>query len=139
MLKRWQSDRRRFIAGLAMALFALRALVPVGFMLSFEPAQAAITLCPEFGPLPFSVGAHHHHVHGTGASSSLQLPDADSHSPCPFAAAGHSAWHAAALENDLASGADRAPTRVRAAGITFPRTHHEFSHAPRGPPFLNPA
>jgi hypothetical protein len=128
--------RRRLAIGLALGFFALRALVPVGFMLSVGPAQAAITLCPEFGQLPAAAGLHHsHHDHGGG----LQVPGAQAHGACPFASAGHTAWHVPASVRLPAACAVGALARARAGDRPVAVGRLELSKAPRGPPVLNPA
>jgi hypothetical protein len=131
-------SRRRLITALALGLFALRTLVPIGFMLSVGPARAAITLCPEFGPLPPAAGPHlAHHVHDHGAG--VQLPGADAHSACPFGAAAHTAWHASSFAGGPVVAGHGAPLRIRAADLPVPGLRLELSRAPRGPPCLNQA
>jgi len=149
--------RRRTLAWVAACFVALRALVPIGFMVSVSASGAAVTLCPEYAPVPPAAEAQHAHHHGhdhahpghgavaNGAgsaadgssSTTLQLPASDAHGLCPFAAAAHSAWLGAKSAVVLA--VPRGPHRAAAAAAdaSLPRLHLCTSRSPRGPPALN--
>jgi hypothetical protein len=146
MLGRSNADtrRRRLLVWLGIALFALRSLVPVGFMLSAGASGAAVTLCPDYAPVPpaaAALHAHHHHhaardAAADGSSAPVQLPGAEGHGLCPFAAAGLPAWHGPkpvvvppALEARRPSG--RAPSDAAAVRLLL-----VTSRSPRGPPLL---
>jgi len=145
--------RRRALAWAAACFVALRALIPIGFMVSVGTSGAAVTLCPEYAPVPPAAEAqhaHHHghdhaHVQGHGAgsgadgssSTTLQLTGSDAHGMCPFAAAAHSTWLGAKSVAVLA--VPQGPHRVAAAAAdaSLPRLHLCTSRSPRGPPALN--
>ena len=152
--------RRRALAWAAACFIALRALIPIGFMVSVGASGAAVTLCPEYAPVPPAAEAQHAHHHGhdhahnpghgAGAdvagsaadgssSTTLQLPGSDAHGMCPFAAAAHSTWLGAKSVAVLA--VPQGPQRVAApaADASLPRLHPCTSRSPRGPPALNPA
>jgi hypothetical protein len=141
--------RRRLLAWAALWLFALRALVPIGFMVSLEASHAAVTMCPDYAPLPpaaAALHAHHqglhHAAHGggtAGTGSTADLPGVESHGLCPFAAAALTGWHGA-----KAALAAPAPDSQRlfngaAADAAVPRLEVLAAHPARGPPALNPA
>jgi hypothetical protein len=134
--------RRRIVVGAALCLFALRALIPIGFMVSVGASGAAVTLCSDYAPLPSGAASQHvhHHAHGAAgaASNDLQLSGSEAHGLCPFAAAGHLAWHcpqltaASVLPPQTHSRVVRATTVVSVA-----RFFLSFAHSPRAPPLLN--
>ena len=128
--------RRRLVTGAAALLFALRALVPVGFMLSMGHAGAAITVCPDFGPVPAASSAHHH-AHGGGSHEPLHHSIASGHSMCPFAAAGHLAWHANVAAVSDSSADAGMPLRVGITSALVRRTLLDRARTARGPPDLN--
>jgi len=134
--------RRRRWAALALCLFALRSLVPIGFMLSIEAGHAAVTLCPDTAAGPAgAAGPHaHHHVHGPapgGSASTDQEPaGAHAHSLCPFAAAAHGGWHDAGAAPACAAPDSSKQFDCATTSVAAPRLHLSASHSPRGPPAL---
>jgi len=130
--------RRRWLASAALCLFALRALVPIGFMVSLEASHAAVVLCPDSGPLPPSLAAHahHHHAQGAGAAGTDSTHGAgvDSHGLCPFAAAAHGGCHGLGSAVALAAPDSQYRFNADAADAAAPRLHPSFSRSPRGPP-----
>jgi hypothetical protein len=148
MLGRSTADtrHRRWLVWTALCLFALRALVPIGFMVSLEASHAAVTLCPDYGPVPPAVAAQHAHhhaqgaAHGTGddgAGSTAHPPGAESHGLCPFAAAAHGGWHGLKPVFALPAPDLQQQLEAFAADAAVPRLHLSFSRSPRGPPALN--
>jgi len=140
------AHRRRMLTAVAVCLFALRTLVPIGFMVSVGASGAAVTLCSDYAPLPSgAVAGHaHHHAHGTataaagGASEDLQLSGSEAHGLCPFAAAAHLGWHGSDLTG--ASGVlPQAQAWVPAAttDVAIARLFLSRSRSPRGPPLPN--
>jgi hypothetical protein len=140
MLGRSAADlrRRRLATWLALCLFALRTLVPIGFMVSVEASHAAVTLCPDYAPLPASAAAQHAHHHGLqhqhSGAGGPHPPGAESHGLCPFAGAGHSPSHAVAPAAAAAPPALAGSLAAVAADAAPARFHHPTSHSPRGPP-----
>jgi len=134
--------RRRMLIASALCLFALRALIPIGFMLSVGASGAAVTLCQDYAPLLSGAAAQHAHHHAYGAagaaSNDLQLSGSEAHGLCPFAAAGHLGWHCSELPAISAPPA-QADSRVAAAtpDVAPVRFFLSFAHSPRAPPLLN--
>ena len=130
--------RRRVLAWAALLLFALRTLIPIGFMVSIEASRAAVTLCPDYEPLPPAAAAHHAHHHGlqhTHAGTPGQhVTGEGSHALCPFAGAAHSGWHAGGPAAMAEPPAPAAALRAVAADLAPARLHHPTSRSPRGPP-----
>ncbi len=124
------------MAGLALALFALRIVVPVGFMLSVGPSGAAVSLCPDFAPLPTGAHAHHHHaVGGSSAGDPAGAPSvAEDHGICPFGAAGHLAWHPASGTDPLFLQDSGILPRTEATDRFVARSRLFHPHSPRAPP-----
>jgi hypothetical protein len=139
MLGRSAADarRRRWLASAALWLFALRTLVPIGFMVSLEASHAAVELCPDYGPLPPSAAAQHAHHHAHGAGSGSNAHGAESHGSCPFAGAGHGGWHGAKPTLALAAPDLQYRFNAAPADAAVARLHLSFAHSPRGPPALN--
>jgi hypothetical protein len=140
------AHRRRMLTAVAVCLFALRTLVPIGFMVSVGASGAAVTLCSDYAPLPSGAlaGHAHHHAHGAataaagGASEDLQLSGSEAHGLCPFAAAAHLGWHGSDLT--AASGVlPQAQAWVPAAttDVAIARFFLSRSRSPRGPPLPN--
>ena len=135
-------SRRRVLVAFAVCLFALRALIPIGFMVSVGASHAAVTLCPDYAPLPSgAVAGHlHHHAHGVGAagaaSGDVQLSGAESHGICPFAAAGHLGWHGSNPTAVSALPRVQGQTPGAAAEVAIPRLLPSYARSPRGPPPL---
>jgi len=146
MLGRSNADtrRRRLLAWLGVCLFAVRSLVPIGFMLSAGASGAAVTLCPDYAPVPPAAGAlhahHHHHAAqdaGAGGSSApAHLPGAEDHGLCPFAAAGLPAWHGAKPVLVPHVPEARRPFDAAASDAAVVRLLLVTSRSPRGPPLL---
>ena len=134
--------RRRLLMAAAVCLFALRTLIPIGFMVSVGAAGAAVTLCSDYAPLPSGAAAQHvhHHAHGaTGAATNdLQLSGDQAHGLCPFAAAGHLGWHCPEIAS-ISELPAQAPSRVApaTADVAPARLFLSFAHSPRAPPLLN--
>jgi len=98
MTSRYGQARRRSrqILLLLLPLLALRLLVPAGFMVMADAGGLSIGLCSGFAPVPAESphGAGHamrHMHHGAGHGGSPDRPEGDSHTPCLFASAAHSA------------------------------------------------
>jgi hypothetical protein len=134
--------RRRILTAVAVCLFALRTLIPIGFMVSVGVSHAAVTLCPDYAPLPPSAAAlhAHHHLHGSASagagSNDAQVSGVDGHGLCPFAAAVHLGWHGAPA---VASVALDAQVRLHppAADAAIVQRFLSLSRSARGPPLLN--
>lgn len=149
--------RRRALVWVAAWFVALRALIPIGFMLSVGASGAAVTLCPDYAPTPLALateaaagaaakaaaGPHHghHHAHAgheaQPGSTDLQLADAGDHGLCPFAAAAHLGWHGPQPTFGPVALDLRPAFNSAAADVAVPRLHLSFSRSPRGPPALN--
>src|ERR1700754_3396070 len=115
MRKTSQSMRWAF-AGLMMLAFALRALVPQGFMPSVgNPLM--LQICPDGLPtrLALAVGDPHaaHHMHGEAASSSVPAPphhhNSASADHCLFGAGASGVALLSQISLALAAPAMRAP------------------------------
>jgi hypothetical protein len=135
--------RRRLLAWLGVCLFAARSLVPIGFMVSAGASGAAVTLCPDYAPVPpaaaAALHAHHHHHGpqdgGTGGSSApAHLPGAEDHGLCPFAAAGLPAWHGSKPVLVPPVSEARHPFDPAASDAAIVRLLLVSSRSPRGPP-----
>jgi hypothetical protein len=137
--------RRRLLAWLGICLFALRSLVPIGFMVSAGASGAAVILCPDYAPVPPSAAAlqahhhhHHHHVQPDGAPStspgSVDLPGAEDHGLCPFAAAAHTTCHGVKPPLAPAVSDARPPFDPAASEAAASRLLLVTSRSPRGPP-----
>ena len=130
--------RRRVLAWAALLLFALRTLVPIGFMVSIEASHAAVALCPDYGPLPPAAAtqhAHHHALqHAHAGAGGQHVAGGESHALCPFAGAAHSHWHAGGPTAATATPAPASALRAIAADVAPARLHHPTSRSPRGPP-----
>jgi hypothetical protein len=130
---------RRLVAAAALCLFALRSLVPIGFMLSMEAGHAAVTLCPDDAAGPTGHHAHHHphSLHSGGsASADPESAGAHGHSLCPFAAAAHGGWQDVGVA--LTCAAPDSPKQFDRAtnDVAVSRLHLWASHPARGPPAL---
>ncbi len=130
--------RRRVLTWAALLLFALRTLVPIGFMVSIEASHAAVALCPDYGPLPPAAVTQHAHHHGLkhahAGTSGQHLAGEESHALCPFAGAAHSDWHAGAPAATPGPAATASGLLAVAADAAPVRFHHPTSRSPRGPP-----
>jgi hypothetical protein len=87
---------------LLVSLFALRGLIPAGYMLDTTGGSLSIVMCGGNGPLKPSApdphlghaGHEHHHAHGAGGDAGAAVGggheehDKHSGSMCPFALAG---------------------------------------------------
>jgi hypothetical protein len=112
-----------------MPLFALRALVPVGFMLDVSHGDVAIVVCPGHG------AAEQDLVKADALQSGGQSNSQSIAKLCPFAVAGGVApptFVAGLLSFDAVSG-------ERVAAPSAPETGARASHAHliRGPPALS--
>jgi len=127
------------LIALAVCLFALRALIPIGFMVSVGASHAAVTLCPDYGPLPAGAAAQHVHHHADGAASDgVQLSSSGAHGLCPFAAAAHLGWHCPDLT--AVSGAaphDQSQIPPATTDVALVRLFLSLAHSPRAPPLPN--
>ncbi len=120
---------RRLIATLAVLAFALRSLVPVGYMWTPVEGRLAVSACSDYAADVVSLATqhqhfHHHHHRGDAAGST------DS---CPFALAGGAALAAnaptlAAQQFEIVQA--RLPQFDYSAPLSIPSRFH----APRGPP-----
>ncbi len=120
---------RPLLALLAVLTFALRSLVPVGFMWAPVDGQVTMVACSDYSADVVALATHHHHHHH-GSASGGSSADTDS---CPFALAG-----GAALSADVPTLAARHFQIVQARLPSFdssaPASIPPRFLAPRGPP-----
>ncbi len=120
---------RQVLAVLAVLAFALRALVPVGYMWAPSDGLVTVVACSDYAGDVVALATHHHHHHhagGQGGSSAT----ADS---CPFALAGGAALASAAptlAVRHFQLVQARLPSFDRGAPASIPLRFL----APRGPP-----
>ena len=119
---------RPLLAVLAVLAFALRSLVPVGFMWMPQDGHVAVVACSDYAADVVALAVHHHHHHGGAQGGSSATADA-----CPFALAG-----GAALASSAPALAARhfvlAQTRLPVFDQRAPASIPPRFLAPRGPP-----
>ena len=75
-----------------LPLFALRAFIPVGFMLTLSDGGLQLVICSGSGPMGMSAGARgvdgQHHFDPHAANGQHEHSLADNATMCPFAVAG---------------------------------------------------
>src|SRR5258706_6160084 len=129
--------RRRMLIASALCLFALRALIPIGFMLSVGASGAAVTLCQDYAPLLSGAAAQHAHHHAYGAagaaSNDLQLSGSEAHGLCPLAAARPPGGHCSELPA-LSVPPPQGDSRGAAAAPDVPPVRFFLSFSPPPPP-----
>ena len=84
---------RHLWATLAVLAFALRSLVPVGFMWAPLDGHVTVVACSDYSADVVALASHHHHHHLHGAAQGEHSATADS---CPFALAGGAAFASSA-------------------------------------------
>ena len=118
------STRRALLSIVMLGAFAVRALVPEGFMPA-AGAPLALEICPEgLGPLPFSHLAHHHHGTPGAHGEHCVFGSAGAGGPAPQASAPH-----------CVPGPLRVAGRRRSEPVNDVRL--VYLPQPRGPPTLS--
>ena len=122
---------RRLIATVAVLAFALRSLVPLGYMWAPIDGRLAVVACSDYAADVVALAtphqhSHHHHggSHGGAAASS------DS---CPFALATGAAL-ASSAPTLTAQQFEIVQARLPQFDYAAPRSIPSRFHAPRGPP-----
>lgn len=132
-LQRW-SRNQGWIAALLAVAFAIRALIPLGFMPMVGPNfTIRLEFCAAYAPVAATDphAARHHH-HG-GASGPVGSSPSD-HSTCPFGASPAPATLLQAALPVFAPQLDSGPL-VSQSPVSRPTTSYR-TQAPRGPPGL---
>jgi hypothetical protein len=121
---------RPLLATLAVLAFALRSLVPVGFMWAPGDGHVTVVACSDYAADAVALATHHHHHHHQGGAQGGSAAESDS---CPFALAGGAALafsapalaaqHVEIVQARLPSFDSRAPASIPLRFL-----------APRGPP-----
>lgn len=121
-----------------LPLFALRAVVPAGFMLAAHPQGLAITLCPGVSGAPFVVMPQIVRVHDAHAEHGGHAQDNTRHArgeaPCPFAVVG--GWASAnvtALLGDVVAARPSPPRFIRSRHCRFGPVTADRTRAPPAP------
>jgi len=128
---------RRLIATLAVLAFALRSLVPVGYMWAPVDGRLAVIACSDYAADVVALATQHQHAHHHGGGHS-GAPGAHSESAaatdsCPFALAGGAAL-AANAPTLTAQQFEIVQARLPQFDYSAPRSIPSRFHAPRGPP-----
>ena len=124
-------NARHLWATLVVLAFALRSLVPVGFMWAPLDGRVTVVACSDYSADVVALASHHHHHHHhPGAALGEHSATADS---CPFAQASGAAF--ASIAPTLAAShfeivEARLPTFDSSAPASIPLRFL----APRGPP-----
>jgi len=150
-ISRARASHRWFIA-LAMPALALKAVIPVGYMLAPVDGHAMLVICPagihrpvathmtsamaSMPGMDMSAAAPHVHAMDSGAGA-VHAGHAVAHAAadCPFALASGAAL-VAAIEAPGARDFEWIPDRRPAVPAVVPRTPPIRHLAPRGPPSL---
>ena len=120
MMRRQLRPRSRlwWLALCALAVFSLRALVPVGYMVAAVDGHSRLVLCP--------AGMHHMHHAGHAATEAEH---------CPYGLAGGAGLLAAQLAPAEPYYSILQPARTPAV-VSVSAAPPPRYHAPRGPPSL---
>jgi hypothetical protein len=92
-LRRLSLDHRTLALWLALAVLAVKLLVPAGFMVGVVDGRVGLQICSGFGPVAAAPMMHHAMPdrastdHGTGDHGRADHPAPEM--PCPFAALAH--------------------------------------------------
>ena len=123
-------NTRPLLAMLAVLGFALRSLVPVGFMWAPVDGQVTVVACSDYAADVVALASPHHHHHGSGAAQGGSSAGTDS---CPFALAGGAALtsHAPTL---AARHFQIVQARLPSFDSSAPASIPLRFLAPRGPP-----
>lgn len=127
---------QRLIATLAVLAFALRSLVPVGFMWSPVDGRLAVVACSEYAADVVALATQHqhsHHHHHDGGHSGAHSGGSASTDSCPYALAGGAAL-AANAPTLAAQQFEIVQARLPQFDYSAPRSIPSRFHAPRGPP-----
>jgi len=131
------SGARRLIATLAVLAFALRSLVPVGYMWAPVDGRLAVVACSEYAADAVALATlhihHHHHGGGHAGAPGAHSESAASSDSCPFALAGGAAL-AANATTLAAQQFEIVQARLPQFDYSAPRSIPPRFHAPRGPP-----
>ncbi len=120
---------RYLLATLAVLAFALRSLVPVGFIWAPGDGHVTVVACSDYAADALALATHHHHHHHGGAQGGSSA-ESDS---CPFALAGGAAlaFSAPAL---AAQHFEIVQARLPSFDSSAPASIPLRFLAPRGPP-----
>jgi hypothetical protein len=129
---------RRLIATLAVLAFALRSLVPVGYMWAPVDGRLAVMACSDYAADVVALAtqhqhAHHHHDGGHSGATGAHSGGSASTDSCPFALAGGAAL-AANATTLAAQQFEIVQARLPQFDYSAPRSIPSRFHAPRGPP-----
>ena len=121
---------RPLLATLAVLAFALRSLVPVGFMWAPGDGHVTVVACSDYAADAVALATHHHHHHHQGGAQGGSSAESDS---CPFALAGGAAlaFSAPAL---AAQHYEIVQARLPSFDSSAPASIPLRFLAPRGPP-----
>jgi len=124
---------RRLIAMLAVLAFALRSLVPVGYMWAPVAGRLAVMACSDYAADVVALATqnqhshHHHHDGGHSGATGAHSGGSASTDSCPFALAAN-APTLAAQQFEIVQ------ARLPQFDYSAPRSIPSRFHAPRGPP-----
>ena len=133
---------RRLIAMLAVLAFALRSLVPVGYMWAPIDGRLAVVACSDYAADVVALATQHQHSHhhhyddahaGAPGAPGAHGESAASADSCPFALAGSAAL-AANAPTLAAQQFEIVQARLPQFDYSAPRSIPSRFHAPRGPP-----
>ena len=130
---------RRLIATLAVLAFALRSLVPVGYMWAPVAGRLAVMACSDYAADVVALATqnqhshHHHHDGGHSGATGAHSGGSASTDSCPFALAGGAAL-AANAPTLTAQQFEIVQARLPQFDYSAPRSIPSRFHAPRGPP-----
>ena len=116
---------RRLIATLAVLVFALRSLLPVGYMWAPVDGRLAVVACSDYAADVVALATLHIHHHHGGAAAATDS--------CPYALAGGAAL-AANAPTLTAQQFEIVQARLPQFDYSAPRSIPSRFHAPRGPP-----
>ena len=119
---------RPLLAVLAVLAFALRSLVPVGFMWMPQDGHVAVVACSDYAADVVALAVHHLHHHGGAQGGSSATADA-----CPFALAGGAAL-ASSAPALAAQHFEIVQARLPSFDSSAPPSIPLRFLAPRGPP-----
>ena len=121
---------RHLCATLAVLAFALRSLVPIGFMWAPQDGHVTVVACSDYAADVVALATHHHHHHHHAGAQGGRSATSDS---CPFALAG-----GAALASNAPTLAVRhfqiVQARLPSLDSSAPASIPLRFRAPRGPP-----